>query len=255
MVKYADRGLTENGSVSQLFQTLYLLVCVSLFSVFAVFAFFYKLNRDPDKKSNFHLMCMGETLDFSNFESMKSIALIIALSLPLFLSLISMFLSIKYYLHSRGISKKVPVIFGKFRRNIFSLTEIFVFTVIFFVPIYCQYFMILFHNLLGISPSMLRIHLLIVILVRNVILEALILPISILWNLQRKMPEFFSNQKVSLQKFNIICDKNMEPRRICDSSEAKAMFSKKFTKKYKSDYILKNHSVHDKRISKMPEIV
>ena len=57
MVKYADRGLVEKGSVSPLFETLYLVMCLTLLSVFSIFGFTYYLNRDPDKKSNFHLMC------------------------------------------------------------------------------------------------------------------------------------------------------------------------------------------------------
>ena len=88
MVKYADRGLVENGSLSSLLGTLYLLVYVSLFSVFLIFAFYYILNQSPNKKSNFHLMCMGEPLDSSNFESIKSITLVLALTIPLLLSLI-----------------------------------------------------------------------------------------------------------------------------------------------------------------------
>merc|ERR1712137_1075522 len=79
MIKYADRGLVENGSVSPLFGKLYLVVCVTLFSVFFLFASYYYLHRDPNKKSNFHLMCMKTSVD-SDFESMKSIILFLSLS-------------------------------------------------------------------------------------------------------------------------------------------------------------------------------
>ena len=245
MVKYADRGLVENGSVSSLFGTLYLLVYVSLFSVLTIFAFFYILNQDPNKKSNFHLMCMGEPLDSSNFESIKSITLVLALTTPLLLSLIFMFCSIQYYLRSRGISKKVPAIIGKFRRNILSLKETFAVTIIFFVFFYLHYFVLMFHNQFGLSAEMLRIYLIINGLVINVLLEGIIWPIYILWNLHEEMPEFFSNQKFTEQKFHITFGKILEPRRLCDNKEALILYSKK---------IDQNHIFKLTTIVEMPEI-
>ena len=248
MVKYADRGLAENGSVSPLFETLYFLVCVSLFSVFSIFAFYYLLNQNPDKKSSFHLACMGEPVDSSNFESMKSITLIFALTLPLLLILISMFCSIQYYLHSRGFSKKVPAIFGIYRRNILSLKETFVFTIAFFALFYLHSIVLKFHNLFGLSSDMIRIYLLTNCLVINILIEGIILPVYILWNLHEKMPELFSNQKVSELKFNFICDQNMEPRRLCESVKIKhvSMYLKKINQKYKPNLT---------SIIEMPEIV
>ena len=248
MVKYADRGLAENGSVSPLFETLYLLVCVSLFSVFSIFAFYYILNQNPDKKSSFHLGCMGEPVDSSNFESMKSITLIFALTLPLLLILISMFCSIQYYLHSRGFSKKVPAIFGIYRRNVLSLKETFVFTITFFVLFYFHSFVLKFHNLFGLSSDMFRIYFLTNCLVINILIEGIILPLYILWNLHEKMPGLFSNQKVSELKFNFICNQNMEPRRLCESVKIKhvSMYLKKINQKYKPNLT---------SIIEMPEIV
>lgn len=233
MVKYADRGLVENGSVSSLFGTLYLLVYVTLFSVFLIFAFYYILNRNPDKKSNFHLMCMGKQLDSSNFESIKSITLVLALTLPLLLSLIFMYCSIQYFLRSRGISKKVPAIIGKFRRNILSLKETFAVTIVFFVLLYLHYFVLMFNNQFGFSAEMLRIYLIINSLGINILLEGIIWPIYILWNLNEQMPEFFSNQKFTEQKFYIFGNGIMEPRRFCDNKEAMVLYSKKINQNYK----------------------
>ena len=233
MVKYADRGLVENGSVSSLFGTLYLLVYISLFSVLTIFAFFYILNQDRNKKSNFHLMCMGEPLDSSNFESIKSITLVLALTLPLLLSLIFMYCSIQYYLHSRGISKKIPAIIGKFRRNILSLKETFAVTIIFFVFFYLHYIVLMFNNQFGLSSEMLRIYLIINGILINVLLEGIIWPIYILWNLHEQMPEFFSSQKFTEQKFNIFGNKILEPRRLCDNKEAQVLYLKKINQKHK----------------------
>ena len=90
IVKYADRGLVENGSLSPLFETLYLIVCLTLLSVFSIFGFYYKLNSDPYQKSNFNLMCTKKAVDWSNFDSMKSITLVLALTLPLLIVLITL---------------------------------------------------------------------------------------------------------------------------------------------------------------------
>ena len=244
MVKYADRGLVEKGSVSPLFETLYFLVYVSLFSVFSIFAFYYILNRNPDKKSNFHLMCMGEPVDSSNFESIKSITLVLALTLPLLLSLISMYCSIQYYLHSRSISKNVPAIIGRFRRNIMSLKETFAVTIVFFVIFYLHFFVLMFNNHFGLSPDMLRIYLIINSLMINILIEGIIWPVYILWNLRKQMPELFSNQTLSEKKFTIICNENMEPRRFFDR-ESLVLNSKKIDQKYQFKLT---------SIIKMPEI-
>ena len=245
MVKYADRGLVENGSLSSLLGTLYLLVYVSLFSVFLIFAFYYILNQNPNKKSNFHLMCMGEPLDSSNFESIKSITLVLALTLPLLLSLIFMYCSIQYYLHSRGISKKVPALIGKFRRNILTLKETFSVTIVFFVFFYLHYIVLMFNNQFGLSAEMLRIYLIINGLVINILLEGIIWPIYVLRNLHEQMPELFSNQNLTEKKFVIFGNEIIEPRRFCDHKEAQVLFSKK---------IIQNDKFKLTSIIEMPEI-
>ena len=249
MVKYADRGLAERGSVSPLFGTLYLVVCVSLLSVFSIFAFYYIINQNPNKKSNFHLMCMGKPIDFANFESEKSLTLVFALTLPLLLTLIFMFCSIQYYLHSRGFSKKVPVIIGKFRRNILSLKETFVITIIFFCFFYLHSIVIKFHNQFGLSAEMLQQYLFIMSLVINILIEGIMCPAYVLWNLHEQMPDFFSNQKRSERKFKIICNTNMEPRRLCRLCENQN--NKKLPKPKYSNRMYKSKS----SIIEMPEIV
>ena len=144
-----------------------------------------------------------------------------------------MYCSIQYYLHSRGISKKVPAIIGKFRRNILSLKETFTVTIIFFVFFYLHFFVLMFHNHFGISPDMLRIYLIINSLMINILLEGIIWPVYILWNLCKQMPELFSNQKLSRKKFTIICNDIMEPRRFF-YKEARVLNSKKINRKYQS---------------------
>ena len=214
----ADRGLVENGSVSPLFETLYLLVCVTLLSVFSIFGFYYYLNRDPDKKSNFNLMCTGKAVDVSNFDSMKSITLILALTLPLLMILITMFIAILYFLRSRGMSKKVPPIIGNYRRNILSLREMFAYFVIFFVNFYLNSFLLKFHMQFGLSIDMIRIYGFSSNLVFNNLLEGIILPIFILWNLNDQMPDSilkvedkYKSTKPSVYNLGY---QNLEPRRM-----------------------------------------
>ena len=223
MVKFADRGLAERGSLSPLFGTLYLVVCVSLFSVFSIFAFYYIINRNPNKKSNFHLMCMGKPIDSANFESEKSLTLVFALTLPLLLILVFMFCSIQYYLHSRGFSKKVPVIIGTYRRNILSLKETFMITIIFFCFFYLHSIVIKFHNQFGLSPEMLRQYFFTFSLVINILVEGIMVPAYIFWNLHEKMPDFFSNHKP--RRFRSFCEKNKKMPK----------YSKKMNHMYKSN--------------------
>ena len=241
IVKYPDRGLVENGSVSPLFETLYLVMSVTLLSVFSLFGFYYYLNRDPDKISKFQLMCRRQEVDWSNFDAMKSISLILALTFPLLMILISMYIAILYFLRSRGIIqkgdkfkiKRVPSIIGNYRRNILSLRETFAYMIFFFFNFYLNSFMLKFHNRFGFSIDMIRIYGFSSSLVVNNFLEGIVWPLFILWNLNKKMPEFYSNLKVRAkykQTFFIIGNQNIAPRRIYESKETIFSREKNFTK-------------------------
>ena len=255
-MKYADRGLVENGLVSPLFEKLYLVMAVSLLSVFSLFGFYWYLNRDPDKTSNFQLMCRRQEVDWSNFDAMKSISLMLALTFPLLMILISMFIAIFYFLRSRGISKRVPPIIGNYRRNILSLRETFAYMIFCFFNFYLNSFMLKFHNRFGFSVDMIRIYGFSSSLIVNNLLEGIVWPLFILWNLNEKMPEFYSNQKVedkyksTKQTFFIIGNQNIEPRRFYESREAIFSREKNFTKSSTCFNFLdltgeQNHSVLD----------
>ena len=63
-------------------------------------------------------------------------------------------------------------------------------------------------------------------------------PAYILWNLHETMPDFFSNQKKLERKFKIICNTNMEPRRLCsfcENNKKLPKYSKKMNHMYKSN--------------------
>ena len=232
MVKYADRGLVEKGSVSPLFETLYLVMCLTLLSVFLIFGFYYNLNKDPDKTSNFHLMCRRKSVDWSNFDAMKSITLMLALTLPLVMILISMFIAILFFLQSRGMSKKVPPIFGKYRRNILSLQETFVYMIICFLNFYMNSFLLKFHNRFGFSVDMIRIYGFSSSLVTNNLLEGTLWPLFILWNLSDKMPDLYSDTKKEkkYKTFYITGHQNIEPRRFYENRKVMQSRKKNSTK-------------------------
>ena len=220
MIKYADRGLVENGSVSPLFGKLYLVVCVALFSVFFLFASYYYLNRDPNKKSNFHLMCIKKSVA-SDFKSMKSIILFLSLSAPFYVILFFMLCAILYLLRSRGFSKRVPPIIGKYKRNILSLRETFVFAFLGYSDMHLNSFLLKYHKHFGMSAESIRFYGLTHSLLINNILEGIIWPLYLLCNLFEHMPNFFSNErdedKILKTEFHISGNQNLKPRRLINS--------------------------------------
>ena len=125
---------------------------------------------------------------------MKSIMLVLALTLPLLMILISMYIAILYFLRSKGMSKKVPLIIGNYRRNILSLRETFVYMIICFLNFYMNSFLLKFHNRFGFSVDMIRVWGFSSSLVINNLLEGILWPLFILWNLRDKMPELYSDK-------------------------------------------------------------
>ena len=209
MIKYADRGLVENGSVSPLFGKLYLVVCVALFSVFFLFASYYYLNRDPNKKSNFHLMCMKESVLDSDFEAMKSIILFLSLTVPFYIILFVMFWAILFFLRSRGFSKRIPPIIGKYKRNALSLKETFVYAFLFYSDMHLNSVLLKYHKQFGISNGSIRLYGFTHSLLINNMLEGIIWPLYIIYNLS----EHISDKKPET-KFYINGHQNLEPRRM-----------------------------------------
>ena len=256
MIKYADRGLINSkGSVSPLFEILYLLVCVSLFSVFSIFAFFYYLSQDPEQKSNFHLMCINQSVD-SALESMKSLHLMFALTFPFFVILISMFCSIIYFLRARGIQKKIPQIIGNYRRNVLTLREIFYYTIFILLLFFMNFMLLKFHTVFGFSVNGIRMHFFTHSLVTHQLLEGIIWPSYVLWNLCDKMPEFYSDKTISMKKFYMFGQNNMEPRRFDENMQA-MYYRRNKSGKYQSDFtFLQNQTRnHSHSFSELPPIV
>ena len=204
MVKYADRGLLVHGSVSPLFETLYFVVCVTLFSVFSVFTLYKFLDSNPTY--NYHLMCIQQSAD-PDFESMKSITLFFALSFPFFVIFISMFCSILHYLRSR---KKSNII-GHYRRNILSLKETVFYAIFILVLLLFHSTVMKFHHYFGFSANGLRLFSFTYTLLVHQLCEGIIFPFYILWNLYETMPEFYSDETESGIKFVIVGQWNLEP--------------------------------------------
>ena len=215
MIKYADRGLVHNGSVSPLFETLYLIVFVTLFSVFSVFTLLtYFLSQDPNQKSNYHQMCMKQSAD-SDFESMKSLTLLIALTVPYVIIFISMFISILYYFRSRGTKKGI----GHYRRNILSLKETFIYAIFILTLVLTHATVMKFYNHFGFSVHGLRFFSFTYTLLVHQLFEGIIWPVYILWNLHETMPEFYSDETESELKFHVVGQFTMEPKRLYKNEE------------------------------------
>ena len=214
MIKYADRGLVNNGSVSPLFETLYLIVFLTLFSVFSVFTLLtYFLRQDPNKKSTYHQMCIKQSAE-SDFESMKSLAFLLALAFPFFIIFISMFISIFYFLRSRGTRG-----IGHYRRNILSLKETFIYAIFILILFIMHSTVLKFYNYFGFSVDGLRLFTFTHHLLVHQLFEGIIWPLYILWNLHETMPEFYSDEAESELKFHIVGQFNMDPNRLFTNKE------------------------------------
>ena len=237
MIKYADRGLVDNGSVSPLFETLYLIVFVTLFSVFSVFTLLtYFLSQDPNQKSNYHQMCMKQSAD-SDFESMKSLTFLLALTVPFVIIFVSMFSSILYYFRSRGTINGI----GHYRRNILSLKETFIYAISILTLILMHSTVLKFYNYFGFSANGLRFFSFAYGLLVHQLFEGIIWPVYILWNLHETMPEFYSDETESELKFHIIGQFNMEPKRLCKNEEK----VRNNPKHYTSNFPFQNHTKCD----------
>ena len=165
-------------------------------------------------------MCIKQSVD-TNFESAKGLNLLLALTVPFFFILISMFCSIIYVLRSRGIKKRIPQIIGNFRRNVLSLKETFFYTIFILVFFFGWSLVIKLYAVLGFSVDGIRFVSFMQSLVVHNLLEGVIWPIYVLWNLQEKMPEFYSDRTNSVQKFCIIGQNTLEPRRIDVNTDSK----------------------------------
>ena len=159
-------------------------------------------------------MCIKQPVD-TNFESAKGLNLLLALTAPFFLILIFMLSSIIYVLRSRGIKKR------NYRRNVLSLKETFFYTIFILVFFFGGSLLIKFYAVLGFSVDGIRFYSFMQSLVVHNLLEGVIWPIYVLWNIQEKMPEFYSDRTNSVQKFCIIGQNTLEPRRIDVNTDSK----------------------------------
>ena len=251
MIKYAERGLINNGLVSPLFETLYWLVYVSLFSVFLIFATYNSLlSKDPNDKSNYHLVCIKQPAS-SDFKSTKSLTLILSLTVPFFIILIAMFCSISYFL---PLKKRSSRIIGNYRRNVLSLKETFIYTILILVLFFLYSMVLRFHTVFGFSVDGIRFFAFTHSLVIHQLLEGIVWPIFILWNMHDKMPELFSEKKVTEQKFYNLCRHKVEPRRAEEGIERK-YYKWNIQRKAQSNFTFQQNETRKKSFSKLPPIV
>ncbi len=165
-------------------------------------------------------MCIKQSVD-TNFETAKGNNLLVALTVPLFLILISMLCSIIYVLRSRGIKKRIPQIIGNYRRNVLSLKETCCYTIFILIFFFGWSLVIKFYAVLGFSVDGIRFVSFMQSLVVHNLLEGVIWPIYVLWNIQEKMPKFYSDRTNSVQNFCIIGQNTLEPRRIDVNTDSK----------------------------------
>ncbi len=210
-------------------------------------------SQDPNKKSNYNLMCIKKSFD-SDSESTKSINLLIAFSVPFFIILISMFCSIIYFLRTQGLNKRIPHIIGNYRRNVLSLKETFLYTIIILVLFFLYSIVLRFHTVFEFSVDGIRLFAFTHSLVIHQLLEGVIWPIYILWNMHDKMPELFSEKQITVQKFYNLCQQKIEPRRMEEDIEG-TNYKWNTQRKIPSDFTYKQNKTKIISLAKLPPAV
>ena len=124
LIKYADRGLVKNdGKVSNLFDQLYATL-TGAFNLFFVATLLS--NHFSSNVPYFIKICMGETV--ANESSYKAPTLIMGFSLTIAVSTGLLFYFSKRFVSGKSQNKsKLPVIFGRYQRNVVTFKQTIVF--------------------------------------------------------------------------------------------------------------------------------
>ena len=183
VIKYAHRGLIKNGTISILFEKLYLLIVAACTSLFYSFSF----SRKVEEKLIFRI-CNKEEPEFilihTPFNSIKTAVMLIA-----FVSSMTILYSLMYFSAIFLVRKKKISVYGKYQRNVLTLRDTYLLACINQISTYIVFTVAIFSKF---SPDSIRF-IIIFVGISIILINGYILPLFVLVKLYFNMPEFYSN--------------------------------------------------------------
>ena len=104
MIKYAHRGLVENGKISTLFEKLYILFAVSC----TVFFYSFSFSRKVEEKFKYR-QCIKEEIEVVGFSSIKAAVMVFAFVLSMTILYSMLYFSCIFLIRTKRISVHPPL--------------------------------------------------------------------------------------------------------------------------------------------------
>ena len=189
MIKYANRGLIKNGTISILFEKLYFI------SVAAFTGLFYSVSfsRKVEEKLIFRI-CNKEEIESVEYNSIKPAAIAIA-----FVTSMTILYSLLYFSSIFLIWKKKVTVYGKYQRNVLTLGDTYLLACINLISATIWFLMANFSKW---PPNSLRFRLHIIFVeILMILINGYVLPLLVLVKLYFNMPEFYSNTQKTVYVF------------------------------------------------------
>ena len=186
MIKYAHRGLVEGGTISSLFEKLYLLLVATTTGLFYSFSF----SRNVKEKFLYRL-CISEEIKYIEFKSVKTATMLFAFSMSMTILYSLLYFSCRYLIRKNRLS-----VIGYYQRNVLTLNDTYMLALVNQIS---GFIGLLVASIFKFSPESIRFGYLFVDISMNLIIGYL-LPVYVLVKLYFKMPEFYSNKYVNVRK-------------------------------------------------------
>ena len=181
VIKYAHRGLIKNGTISILFEKLYFISVAALTGLFYSVSF----SRKVEEKLIFKV-CIKEEIELVEYNFIKTAVIAIA-----FVSSMTVLSILMYCSSIFLVRKKKVAVYGKYQRNVLTLTDTIVLACINLIS---ATIWLLMANFSKWPRNSLRFRLHIIFAEMFMILiNGYVLPLFVLVKLYFNMPEFYSN--------------------------------------------------------------
>ena len=122
LVKYPERGLVINGTVSKLYNHLYF----TMATTFTLLSYMLILIGNSDTNI-FHVVCLQENQKDLDIDTWNFYILAVSVGICILIFTWIIYFSITIYRKRKSTGAKVPIIFGRFQRNIVTLDQTIVF--------------------------------------------------------------------------------------------------------------------------------
>ena len=189
MIKYAHRGLVEGGTISSLFEKLYLLAVATMTVIFYSFSF----SRNVEEKFLYKL-CISEEIKYIEFKSVKTATMLFAFSMSMTILYSLLYFSCTYLIRKNRLS-----VVGYYQRNVLTLNDTYMLALVNQIN---GFIGLLVASIFKFSPESIRFGYFFVDISMIVIIGYMLLPVYVLLKLYFKMPEFYSNKCINVKKYS-----------------------------------------------------